>query len=317
MIAATDARGKTESLAREKGWIDALTCRADGALAWSSGKTVRARDAKGEIKTWVAPSSARGLAFFPKGYRVVVPHYNGASLSFPDTAAEPEALGWKGSHPRPLFRPTPASSSPRCRKIRCTAGALPIARTCACPAIQPRRARSRGRMTAAGSPPRAPTAASSGRSRAKTARWGSRRANAACARTCWSRWSRFRPKALIVAIGYDDGWVLLVRLSDGAEILVRRTEAERDAISALASNSTGARLVSAPKAARPACSIFRDDDLIWRHFSGSFSFGTKKAADFSGECLRIGPQGFSPRRAPRPSAQADRGSSHPFKPSLS
>ena len=57
----------------------------------------------------------------------------------------------------------------------------------------------------------------------------------------------FHPKALIVAIGYDDGWVLLVRLSDGAEILVRRTEAERDAISALAFDSTGARLVFGTK----------------------------------------------------------------------
>jgi WD40 repeat protein len=53
----------------------------------------------------------------------------------------------------------------------------------------------------------------------------------------------FHPKALIVAIGYDDGWILLVRLSDGAEILVRRTEGERDAISALAFDATGARMI--------------------------------------------------------------------------
>jgi hypothetical protein len=53
----------------------------------------------------------------------------------------------------------------------------------------------------------------------------------------------FHPKALIVAMGYDDGWILLVRLSDGAEILVRRTEeGERDAITALAFDASGARL---------------------------------------------------------------------------
>ena len=51
------------------------------------------------------------------------------------------------------------------------------------------------------------------------------------------------PKALIVAIGYDDGWIMLARLSDGAEILVRRMEGERDAISGLAFDATGARMV--------------------------------------------------------------------------
>ena len=71
----------------------------------------------------------------------------------------------------------------------------------------------------------------------------------------------FHPKALIVAIGYDDGWVLLVRLSDGAEILVRRTEDERDAISALTFDSTGGGSFSARRAARAARSIFQDNQL--------------------------------------------------------
>ena len=51
----------------------------------------------------------------------------------------------------------------------------------------------------------------------------------------------FHPKALIVAIGYDDGWVLLVRLADGAEILARRVEDEKDPIVALAFDARGAR----------------------------------------------------------------------------
>ena len=97
-VAATGADGASETLAREKGWIDALTCRADGALAWSSGKNVCARNSRGEIKTFAAPSTVRGLAFFPKGYRLAVAHYNGASLWFPNTAAGAEALAWKGSH---------------------------------------------------------------------------------------------------------------------------------------------------------------------------------------------------------------------------
>ena len=39
-----------------------------------------------------------GLAFFPKGFRLAVAHYNGATLWFPNVKAEPECLVWKGSH---------------------------------------------------------------------------------------------------------------------------------------------------------------------------------------------------------------------------
>ncbi|MGL5136271.1 MAG: WD40 repeat domain-containing protein, partial [Beijerinckiaceae bacterium] len=79
-------------------WVDALTLGADNAVAWSAGKQVTVRDGKGNLKSWAAPSSVRGLAFLPKGYRLVVAHYNGASLWFPNTTTAPDALNWKGAH---------------------------------------------------------------------------------------------------------------------------------------------------------------------------------------------------------------------------
>jgi hypothetical protein len=46
-----------------------------------------------------APSTVGGLAFLPKGFRLAVAHYNGATLWFPNAPqAEPEKLEWKGSH---------------------------------------------------------------------------------------------------------------------------------------------------------------------------------------------------------------------------
>jgi WD40 repeat protein len=40
-----------------------------------------------------------GLAFFPKGFRVAIAHYNGATLWFPNASGvKPEVLEWKGSH---------------------------------------------------------------------------------------------------------------------------------------------------------------------------------------------------------------------------
>ena len=53
----------------------------------------------------------------------------------------------------------------------------------------------------------------------------------------------FHPRALVVAIGYADGLILLCRLGDGAEILVRAPLAEEGAISALAWDERGARLL--------------------------------------------------------------------------
>ncbi len=52
------------------------------------------------------------------------------------------------------------------------------------------------------------------------------------------------PRTLVVAIGYEDGWILLCRMTDGAEILVRRTEAgTQDPVTALAWDEAGRHLV--------------------------------------------------------------------------
>src|ERR1019366_11963 len=68
--------GTVEEIANEKGkWIDALAARGDGSIAWSSGKNVRARASLGGVKTFTAPSTVRGLAFMPKGYRIAIAHY--------------------------------------------------------------------------------------------------------------------------------------------------------------------------------------------------------------------------------------------------
>jgi hypothetical protein len=51
------------------------------------------------------------------------------------------------------------------------------------------------------------------------------------------------PKQDVMAAGYSDGTILMVRLPDGAEILVRRNAG--DAVSALAWAADGARLAFA------------------------------------------------------------------------
>ena len=56
----------------------------------------------------------------------------------------------------------------------------------------------------------------------------------------------FHPKSLVVAIGYEDGWVMICRITDAAEILVRSTtesDAKDRAISVLAWSADGGRLL--------------------------------------------------------------------------
>ena len=76
-------------------------------------------------------------------------------------------------------------------------------------------------MTAIISRPAAPTSSSCGRSTARTARWEK-------SRNCFRRIprgsasSRVIPKQDVVAAGFADGMVLLVRIDDAAEILVKK-----------------------------------------------------------------------------------------------
>jgi len=104
-LVATDA-GSSRVLAADPKhrWIDHVALGPEGTVAWSAGKTafVQAR----ELKEFEAPSTVGGLAFLPKGFRLAIAHYNGATLWFPNAPqAAPEKLEWKGSHLGALVSP--------------------------------------------------------------------------------------------------------------------------------------------------------------------------------------------------------------------
>jgi WD40 repeat protein len=102
-IVATGADGTIGVVSSDskQRWIDHLALGPDGVVAWSAGKTayVQAKPPVKEPRTFEAPSTVGGLAFFPKGLRLAIAHYNGATLWFPNASgAAPEKLEWKGSH---------------------------------------------------------------------------------------------------------------------------------------------------------------------------------------------------------------------------
>jgi WD40 repeat protein len=243
-ITRVGADGAMTVLADEKGqWIDAIAAGPDGAVAWSVGKTVSARHGKGEIKRMSAPTTARGLAFLPKGYRLAIAHYNGASLWFPNAAAEPEPLPWKGSH-------LDLTVSPDGRYIVTSMQEN---------ALHGWRITDKAHMRMTGYPAKTRSVswshdgawlATSGAEAAII--WpfsGKDGPMGKAPRECGVRPKRvsqvaFHPGALVLAIGYEDGFVMLVRLTDASELLVRAPPASdgAQAISALAWDRQGRKL---------------------------------------------------------------------------
>jgi WD40 repeat protein len=238
------ADGTAAQLGAAKGgaWIDALALHPDGALAWSAGRSVTARDAKGRERGFEAPSSARGLVFAPKGYRLGIAHYNGVSLWYPNLETPAEVVAWKGSH-------IDVTWSPDGRFVVSTMqeNALHGWR------LQP----DRGHMRMSGYPGKVRSVAWSadghwlatgGAEAAIIWPFDSKEGPTGKApRECGVRPARvarvaFHPKAPVLAIGYEDGCVLLVRLTDAAELLVRQAVAG-SGVTALAWDGRGARLV--------------------------------------------------------------------------
>ena len=239
-VVALSANGAHREIAHEKGrWIDALALRGD-AIAWSAGKEARVRDGAGVVKSFAAPTTVRGLAFLPKGFRLALAHYNGVSLWFPNAAAEPVSLEWKGSH-------LDASASPDGRFLVTSMQEN---------SLHGWRLADSKNMRMTGYP---------GKTRSLSwshdGAWLATSGADACIiwpfkdkdgpmgkppRECGVRPARVtsvacHPKALVVAIGYADGFILLCRLADAAEILVRGEGGA--GVSAMAWDATGARLL--------------------------------------------------------------------------
>ena len=243
-VVALNAKSEVALIAIDpkRRWIDNVALHPDGTVAWSAGKTAFIRSAKGEEKSFPVPSTVGGLAFAPKGLRLAVAHYNGVTLWFPNMTANPEFLEWAGSHLSVTFSPdnkflVTAMHEPamhgwrladsrhmrmtgypgRVRSISWSAGGKALATSGADSVILWPFAGKDGPM---------------GKQPAMLAPLQARVTAVAC-----------HPKLDIVVSGYGDGTILMVRLEDGAEILVRRNG--QAAVAGLAWNARGTRLAFA------------------------------------------------------------------------
>jgi WD40 repeat protein len=221
-VVATNAKGETTTLATDPKhrWIDHVALGPDSALAWSAGKTafVRAK----ELREFEAPSTVGGLAFLPKGFRLAVAHYNGATLWFPNAAqATPEKLEWKGSHLGATVSPDgrfliTTMQEPMLHGWRLADGKHMRMSGYAARVASLGWATGGRWLATAGAPqlilwPFQSKDGPMGKQPRILAPSEHRVDVVAC-----------HPRQDVVAIGYADGMVLLVRIDDGAEILAKK-----------------------------------------------------------------------------------------------
>jgi WD40 repeat protein len=243
-LVAVDAKSQVETLATDakRRWIDNVAIHPDGAVAWSAGKTAFVRTPKGDEKTFDVPSTVGGLAFAPKGLRLGVAHYNGVTLWFPNMSGKPEFLEWKGSHLGITFSADNRFLVTTMHEAALHGWRLADSRHMRMTGY-PSRVRSMswsvgGKFLAtSGSDsvilwPFASKDGPMGKEPAMLAPLQAKATVVAC-----------HPKDEIFAVGYSDGTILMVRIEDGAEILVRRNGGEQ--VTALSWNTKGSLLAFA------------------------------------------------------------------------
>jgi WD40 repeat protein len=222
-------------------WIDHVAIAPDGAVAWSAGKETCVQARKGEPRMNVAPSTVGGLAFAPKGLRLAIAHYNGVTLWFPNaTEAAPERLEeWKGSHVDVTFSPdgrylVTAMQEPALHGWRLVDGKH-MRMTGYSAKVRSFAWTSDGKwLVTSGAPeliiwPFHGKDGPMGKQPLMLAPGESKVSAVAC-----------HPSSDVIATGYEDGLLLIVRMSDGAEILGRHPRGSP--VSALAWNATGSLL---------------------------------------------------------------------------
>ena len=240
-VVATDAQGDAETLATDakRRWIDRVAPGPDGAVAWSAGKQAFMRSAKGEVKSLDLPSSAGGLAFSPKGLRVAIAHYGGATLWFPNAQATPETFDWKGSHLDVTFSPdgrflVTSMQEPMLHGWRLAdAKDMRMSGYSAKVRSMAWTADGRGLATSGSEQliiwPFGSKDGPMGKQPRMLAPYSKRAVAVAC-----------HPRQAIVAVGFEDGLIMLCRIEDGAEILARKPGTAP--VSALAWSGDGAKL---------------------------------------------------------------------------
>ena len=241
VLSLPPAGTSSELASTGKKWVTSLASGPRDAIAYGSGRSAFVRFADGRVKEFQHPRSVEGLAFSPKGMRFGVARYNGATLHFPATDGKPSELQWDGAHTGITFSPDGNFVVTTMQENALHGWKLADGkhmRMTGYPAkVKSLSWSARGRWLASSGAPAAivwPFSGTDGPMGKPPVELGTR-GDAMVTSVA------FHPEEEITAIGYGDGMILLGRVADGKEILLRR--AGKGAISSMDWDRDGRRLV--------------------------------------------------------------------------
>ena len=246
-VVLTGAADEPKILFRDakRRWINAVARQSSlkGEVAWSVGREVMCFDAKGKISSITLPATGEALAFAPKGLRLAIATYNGMTLWYPGTEVAPEFLEWKGSHIGAIWSPDGRFVVSVMQENALHGWRLGVK------GDKP----GHMRMTGYAAKPRSLSwshdgmwLASSGADAAIIWPFQGDGPMGKAPRECGVRRSKvtqvaFHPHAYVLAAGYEDGCILMIRLTDASELLVRPVVND-SGITALGWDKAGKRL---------------------------------------------------------------------------
>jgi WD40 repeat protein len=241
-VVLTHAEGRAEELKPAAGkWITQLAAGPKGVIAWATGRDVAVRLPDGRMRHLAHARTIEGLAFFPKGIRLACAHYDAVTLHFPtEEKSAPQTLDWKGAHLAVTVSPDAAYVVTAMQENALHGWRLADKRDMRMSGY-PVKTKSlswsaKGRYLATSGAPAAivwPFLAKDGPMGKAPLELGLREDAMVTQVAC-------HPNEDVLAIGYSDGLIFLVRFSDGREVLLRRPA--NSAISALGWDTHGARI---------------------------------------------------------------------------
>lgn len=240
-VCLLQADGSSEILAQiGRKWISSVAAGPHGIVGFSSGRIAYVRFADGRIKELQHPRTVEDIDFAPKGVRLGVARYNGATLHFPATEGKPTELEWEGPHIGITFSPDGKYLVTSMQENALHGWRLQDGRHMRMEGY-PAKVKSmswsvKGRWLATSGAPAAivwPFHYKDGPMGKPPLELGTRGTILVTTVAC-------HPTEEVVAIGYVDGMILAARFADSKEVVLRR--AGRSAITAMAWDDAGRRL---------------------------------------------------------------------------
>ncbi len=209
-------------------WVDKIAAGPQGLVGFASGRSAFVVDGNSEQKGFTHARTIEGICFAPKGKRMALARYNGVSLHWTGLDAAPVELEWAGSH-------TGVTISPNGKFIVTTmqenalhgwrldnpaTGDGKHMRMTGYPTkVKSISWSAKGKWLASSGAPAAivwPFTSKDGPMGKTPKELGSMGDNLVTVVCC-------HPSQQVVAIGYDNGMVLAVRIDDEKEAVLRKT----------------------------------------------------------------------------------------------